>query len=75
MPIILGLLNILLYAILLLIIVEIIFWIISLFEIAPAPKIKKLVYMFCGVLILIMLVTLLAGSGPVLPPLIRTPLR
>jgi hypothetical protein len=71
MSIIIGLLNILLYAILLIIVVEICFWILSFFQIAPPPKIKQLVYMFCGVLVLIMLVSLLAGSA-FLPPLIHT---
>lgn len=79
MSIILGLLNILLYAILLVIVLEVVFfiiaWALTLFEITPAPailmKIKKLCYAFCAVLVLIMFVSLLAGVGPVLPPLLH----
>lgn len=68
---IIGILNIILYAIILLLAIEIVWWILGWFQIAPPPKIKQLIYAFCGVLILIALVSLLLGSGPVLPPLLK----
>lgn len=68
---IIGILNIILYAILLLLAIELTWWILSWFQITPPPKIKQLVYAFCGVLILIALVSLMLGAGPTLPPLLR----
>lgn len=68
---IIALLNILLYAILIAIVLEIVWWTLSFFEITPPPKLKRLVYAFFGVVILIAIVSLLIGAGPSLPPLLH----
>lgn len=67
---IVALLNILLYAIAVVIVLEICWWILSFFEINPPPKLRKLIYAFFGVVILIALVSLLIGQGPTLPALL-----
>ncbi len=69
---IIALLNILLYAIAVVIVLEIVWWILSFFELNPPPKLRKLIYAFFGVVILIALVSLLLGSGPTLPPLLHS---
>lgn len=69
---IIALLNILLYAIAVVIVLEICWWILSFFEINPPPKLRKLIYAFFGVAILIALVSLLLGQGLTLPPLVRS---
>lgn len=68
---IIALLNILLYAIAVVIVLEIVWWILSFFELNPPPKLRKLIYAFFGVVILIALVSLLLGSGPALPSLLH----
>lgn len=66
------LLFILLYAIVAVLILEVIFWIIGMF-IAVPPKIRQLVYAIVGVIFIIWIVQLLVGAGGIVPslPLIR----
>lgn len=64
---IISLLILLLYAVLAAIVLEVFFWAIGLFLAVP-PKIRQLLYMLVGVVILIQAVQIiLGGSGPVFP--------